>query len=771
VKNKKTGECLLMKDIQVVGYSDVMSVTEGNEINFKISCDNEKYKAQIVRIINGMTEFDESSLENEIIDAECNGEYIGYKQNINIGSYAELPVISDWLNENEFSVQFWLYPTLLKSSKKQVILSSKSVDGRVKYNIYIENEELIFGLVDVNNNSIEIKSKTPILESKWHLISAGYSQSEGEARLKVLRKHRWEKYKEISESKEQIGLNFVGSVLDSVYLAAEKVDSTSKEIVNHFNGKIENPCFLNKAISNNDLLLFTKSNNIDSLFNRSIVANYDFGRDFNSNKVIDKSGGNQHGVLFQGPTRAVIGHNWTGKSVDFKNSPNEYAAIHFHEDDLEDANWKNSLSWNVPLESKSGVYALKLESNDSLDYIPFYVRPNKRNRKSSVLFLAPTNTYLAYANEHLFNLNFDEHMSHDLEIAPQDKYIVDNPGVGKSLYDTHVDGSGVTYSSRLRPILNIRPHYRNWLTGTVRHLAEDLYITGWMEKKAISYEVATDEDLDLEGINLLNSYKVIVTGSHPEYWTRPMMESLEKYLADGGKLMYLGANGFYWVTSLDPETRTVAEVRRGNEGTRCWDSPPGEVYHSSTGEKGSLWRYNGYVPQEFVGVGFTAQGWGKGSGYKRLEDSFNPKVASFFEGIAEDEVIGDFGYVLEGAAGDEIDRFDFALGTPSHALRLATSIGLDDHYQFVHEDQLMTSAGQGGADNDLVRADITYFDIEGGGEVFSVGSICWAGSMAWNDYDNNVSKITLNVITKFADLGDNSDRAVVERQKVGIQKY
>ena len=143
--------------------------------------------------------------------------------------------------------------------------------------------------------------------------------------------------------------------------------------------------------------------------------------------------------------------------------------------------------------------------------------------------------------------------------------------------------------------------------------------------------------------------------------------------------------------------------------------------------------------------------WGEAAGYRRLPDSHDERAAFIFEGLDPDEVIGDFGYVLNGAAGDEVDRFGFDLGTPAHALRLATSMGLDDRYQITQEELLMTAPGQGGTENGLGRSDLTYFfEIDGGGAVFSVGPICWAGSLAWNGYDNNVARVTGNVLARFA---------------------
>jgi N,N-dimethylformamidase len=55
----------------------------------------------------------------------------------------------------------------------------------------------------------------------------------------------------------------------------------------------------------------------------------------------------------------------------------------------------------------------------------------------------------------------------------------------------------------------------------------------------------------------------------------------------------------------------------------------------------------------------------------------------------------------------------------------------------------------GGTDNFQVRADLVYFTTSNGGAVFSTASIAWAGSLAHNDYDNDVSRITANVLRKF----------------------
>jgi len=274
----------------------------------------------------------------------------------------------------------------------------------------------------------------------------------------------------------------------------------------------------------------------------------------------------------------------------------------------------------------------------------------------------------------------------------------------------------------------------------------------WLDAKHCPYDVITDDDLHFDGQPLLANYKVILTGSHPEYWTSPMRNALEAYLYDGGRLMYLGGNGFYWVTGVDPQRPHVVEVRRGHAGTRSWESAPGEGFLSSTGEPGGLWRHRGLAPNTMAGVGFTSQGWDtRAPGYTRQPGSFDPRVAFIFEGIGPNETIGDFGLVMGGAAGDELDRLDYRLGSPRHTLLLATSSGRHSNYYLLAvEDMPSTSRDVGGTKHALIRADMVYFEMPKGGGVFSVGSIAWSGSLSHNNYDNNVSRITENVLRRFS---------------------
>ena len=82
---------------------------------------------------------------------------------------------------------------------------------------------------------------------------------------------------------------------------------------------------------------------------------------------------------------------------------------------------------------------------------------------------------------------------------------------------------------------------------------------------------------------------------------------------------------------------------------------------------------------------------------------------------------------------------------------LASSFGHSDAYQHVVE-QINTSNGAlpGGTQNPLVRADMVFLEYPNGGAVWSSSAIAWCGSLSYNKYTNNVSRITENVLRRFA---------------------
>ena len=130
---------------------------------------------------------------------------------------------------------------------------------------------------------------------------------------------------------------------------------------------------------------------------------------------------------------------------------------------------------------------------------------------------------------------------------------------------------------------------------------------------------------------------------------------------------------------------------------------------------------------------------------------YDPNFDWVFEGI-ETDVIGDFGFSGNGAAGFELDRTDTMLDSGHDITILAQSHDTENEFMLVPEEQLTHLTNLSGGPEDAVRrADMVYFETEGGGRVFSVGSITFCGSLPWNNFDNTVSRLLLNVLSHSLD--------------------
>lgn len=747
--------------MKIVGYPDRFSVQPGETVRFMVSCELPGYRADIVRLMHGDTSPAGPGFKEKLVDTHVSGDYPGRKQDLHAGSYVAVPGSPLLDLPDGFTIQAWIYPTT-PAGGPQGIVTRWSAKQEAGYGLFVgEDGDLSLWMGDGTGRVERLGTGVALRASQWYFVAASYDAGGGKVSLYQEPLTIWPRDASGAHQDEDIAPLKTGSTGGPLVIAGHWTGEGEAHgsVASHFNGKIDRPRLFGRALADDEIAALRRGVSPAEV-SEAVVGAWNFGRDFSSTHIEDASGNGLHGRAVNMPARAVTGHNWDGSETDFKHAPDLYGGIYFHDDDLDDAGWEADFELTVPETMKSGVYAARLEADGGVDHVPFFVRPKRGTSTAPIVFLAPTATYVAYANFHGFasaasRERYAQLVGHELEMehpsTPEEAYMVENRLL--SLYDRHSDGSGVTYSSRLRPMANMRPRYRMPLMGLGRgypyFFAADLHLVDWLEAKGYEYDVVTDDDLHSEGADLLAPYTTVVTGSHPEYWSGQMLDSLEGYLTDGGRLMYLGGNGFYWVTSFDPDRPHVVEVRRWH-GTETYEAEPGEYYHSTTGELGGLWRHRGRPPQRLVGVGFTSQGFDHSLPFHSKPESADPRAAFIFEGVDKDAPIGDFGLVMEGAGGLEIDRVDHALGTPPHTLVLATSTGFSDVYQHTVEEVTSMNPGQGGSENPLIRADMVYYEAPKGGAVFSVGSISWCGSLSHNDYDNNVSRITDNVLRRFS---------------------
>jgi N,N-dimethylformamidase len=731
---------------RVLGYADPLTVAPGEEIRFMVGTLDgpRRYHAEIVRLVCGDT--GPGALKTVRVPTSVEGEHEGAPQPIDAGSYAIVEHPDAFGGLARFTLQAFIQPTRVPvrpAPRRQVVMGTWAEDRRAGFALLLDEA----GALALVVGDALVSTGAPLTARRWYQVAASVDLVAGTVTLcqTPLADHTPSLERAVAVTG---AVRAVPPPAADFFLGAARrsVDDGRRRTTWHFNGKIDRPTVARRALTLPEVQAAATARST-SVAVEDALALWDLAADIAGDRVTDGSPNHLHGRTVNAPKRAVTGHNWDGTEMDWRRAPQQYGAIHFHDDDLADAGWRPSLTLTVPADARSGVYALRLEAAGGPEFwVVFYVRPPRCGPRAPVAFLASTATYLAYSNYRgRMRPGPSELFIGALPtVDTTDLLLMHHPELGGSTYDRHSDDSGVCHVSRLRPIVNTRP------TGWLWNLCLDLCLLDWLEAHGQAYDVITDDDLHREGLPLLDGYTVILTGCHPEYFSREMLDGLSAYLGRGGRLMYMGGNGFYWRVSYPPAHPGLIEMRRAEDGTRAWVESVGEYYHSSTGEYGGLWRRQGRAPNALVGVGFVAQGFDRSSYYRRTAASRDARARFIFEGI-EDEVLGDFGVAGGGAAGLELDAVNGNLGSPPWALVVASSENHSNAFQLVNEEMNVSFAGSDGQFSPAVRADMVFYEHPGGGAVFSTGSIAYVGSLGHAGYANNISRLTLNVLRRFLD--------------------
>ncbi len=239
----------------------------------------------------------------------------------------------------------------------------------------------------------------------------------------------------------------------------------------------------------------------------------------------------------------------------------------------------------------------------------------------------------------------------------------------------------------------------------------DWRLLAWLEREDIAHDVYGETQLH-EGVLNLDDYKVLLTGAHPEYWSRKMYLELKDWVRNrGGKLMYLGGNGLNCEVEFT-DAGTMIVFNEVCQGT----TPPGfeSRMHKRVESEANL-----------LGVVYDDAGAMTGAPY-RVVDADHWVFAG--TGLKKGDVFGEKSQHMRcfgGASGHETDKV--TPHSPKNVHLLAKGMNVDD----------------GGAQ-------MIIYDTESGGGVFSTSSINWNSSLL---VDEHVSRITANVVRRFSSAG------------------
>jgi len=698
-----------MKSIPLIGYSDRLSAEPGKTIDFKISCQTgEPVTASLHRSISA----DPNPKGPGIIETDAT-EYFSIKtipaehQPFKAGSYGITEAVT-LEPKSILRLTVVIFPTLEKAESQCILACSELA--------LLINEH---GCIAIEIGDQCISTKAQVKTKRWSKVDACiYPNGKIEIKLTPLDLYSGP----VVIVNEQLKSLPNWPIIGSITIAARLSDNTATE---HFNGKVEAPIFEidNKPFASWDFTQQMSTVDIPAIFGPAIT-------------------------LHNFPARAMTSSQWDGSEMCWRHKPEQYAAIHFHQDDIYDFNWQTNFSFEIPMAMRSGIYIMRIKSGIYEDAMPIYICPTLGKPQAKLLVLISTYTYSIYGNHARpdYRPQWQDRIN-DWQAYPYNASQF--PEYGLSTYNNHADGSGICHASYRRPLFNLRPGYITFgdtPCSGLRHFQADSHLISWLHAKEIEYDIITDDELHRYGIDAIKDYPALTTGSHPEYHTQQMLDALLEYRDTGGALHYLGGNGFYWRIAQHPQNPSLLEIRRAEDGIRAWAAEPGEYYNAFDGSYGGLWRRNGRAPQSLVGIGFTAQGEFHGGPYKRTchSSEFN----WVFDGI-KDELIGDFGFSGNGAAGYELDNVGNGYNVPENITILAQSAMNADNFMLVPEEQLTHLTNLSGApEAEVLRADMVYFEVPGGGRVFSTGSITFCGSLPWNNFDNNISTLLENILRK-----------------------
>ena len=726
--------------MNLTGYTDRLSVRPGERIRFHLHAAKGQFDSQMVRLRHGDENPKGPGFRESAVPSAIDGRHEGAARTINPGSCGIIEIAPP-ISAHSFTLGLWVWPTLPRKGI-QGLAAGFGGNDRAWFELRLGETGAIEFLL---NGAICTTANRPLDPREWYFVAVVVDMSTRRARLHVHRqRYTWPApmaFDQEGEIGDRLGPN--GESLSALILAASACAPTANSVPaarNVFNGKLAAPRIFTRCLSKDEIVGLANGQ-----APAGAVANWDFSREYGSVQLVDTGPNGWHGKTHNRPARLMVGPFWNGQT-----GPSErHDAIHFHEDDTADVGWPESVALTIPADWQSGVYALRIRSAEDEDHLPFFVLPPRGKAANPIAILFPTLSYLAYANECVDPVETAAlNPLYDLALRREELSYSETNGL-KSTYDSHIDRSGICFSAVRRPNFDFRPRARSRIVAAPRQFPADLYLVDWLAQMGFEFDAISDFDLHNEGADLLSQYRVVLTGSHPEYWSGAMIEARDRYLQDGGRLMYLGGDGFYWSTAVTNDDGGLIEVRRFT-GVRTWQAQPGEFWLSLTGAIGGIWRDHGKAPQKSVGVGFSGQGFDRGAAYRRTPESYETPYASMFEGVSGDVFGAGQSLTLNfGAAGVEVNSADQELGTPAHAVVLASSVGFSNSYQKVIEETLLNTPWSGGLTNPAVRSDIVLLEYPRGGRVFSVGSIGWTATLSGNGYQSDTSRITLNVLRTF----------------------
>ena len=302
----------------------------------------------------------------EEVTAIGSGTCEGRFQVANAGSYARIESLGLQSDDKGLRLSFYAQPWMAECEHVQTFISSLNASTSTGAAVVLSEKGTIDAWIGTDNGISIVSSGTKPTRRRWAKIDLEVYDNSVRFEVKPVNRVTEPAAKGSLTRTELKGSFRPFSSQSVLLLAASQAESPTAKSQHHVP--------LNKFNGRLDTVI------VEALGPKPrVLAHYDFSVGIPTDFIYDMSGNRRTGILVNAPSRAMTGYNWDGSETDWTKAEYGYGAIHFHEDDLDDAEWETDFSITIPQDARSGVYGVKIEGTESdvSDTVVFYVRPTE----------------------------------------------------------------------------------------------------------------------------------------------------------------------------------------------------------------------------------------------------------------------------------------------------------------------------------------------------------------------------------------------------------
>ena len=342
-------------------------------------------------------------------------------------------------------------------------------------------------------------------------------------------------------------------------------------------------------------------------------------------RVADRGPHGLDGRCVNGPLRAVTGRRWSGDVHDWRFAADQYEAMHFHSDAVDDLGWEPTLE--LELAGRAARAASTPWSSRPAGTRTWSRSSSAGRRRRAGRERGPA------ADLHLPRLLVRARRARGGS-APASPRTAGSRATGlRSLYDRHDDGCrrlrglAAAAADPAAPRLPLSPARR---APRARPGPDPARLPRAPRARRRPAHRPRPARRGRRGAGRAPH------GDHrrpPRVRDRRAARRARGARRGGGALAYLGGNGLNGRVSVDPERPHVLELRRNETQGLAWQALPGEHHHAATGAYGGDWRRQGRPEHRFLGVGLSAFGEAPAASYERVASDADPAAEIVFAGI------------------------------------------------------------------------------------------------------------------------------------------